>query len=107
MHQEFFSGTSQTETPIESQNNVTSTDKTLTKNVSEREIVMEHNYAEYPSSSKDDLIEETNTQNESSFDEQVQDNLENAGIRVKLKYINDDLKLVDGKLDEMLGDFKK
>lgn len=29
------------------------------------------------------------------------------GITIKLKYINDDVKLVDGKLDEMLGDFKK
>lgn len=28
-------------------------------------------------------------------------------IRIKLKYINDDLKLVDGKLEELLGDFKR
>ncbi|EFA13585.1 hypothetical protein TcasGA2_TC006890 [Tribolium castaneum] len=28
-------------------------------------------------------------------------------ITIKLKYINDDLKLVDGKLQELLGDFKK
>nr|CAH7726925.1 unnamed protein product [Callosobruchus chinensis] len=30
-----------------------------------------------------------------------------SGITIKLKYINDDLKLVDGRLDEMLGDFKR
>lgn len=28
-------------------------------------------------------------------------------ITIKLKYINDDLKLVDGKLEELLGDFKR
>lgn len=28
-------------------------------------------------------------------------------ICIKLKYINDDLKLVDGKLEELLGDFKR
>nr|CAI5822235.1 unnamed protein product [Callosobruchus analis] len=32
---------------------------------------------------------------------------ENSGITIKLKYINDDLKLVDGRLDELLGDFKR
>ncbi|CAH1997265.1 unnamed protein product [Acanthoscelides obtectus] len=30
-----------------------------------------------------------------------------GGITIKLKYINDDLKLVDGRLDEMLGEFKR
>ncbi|VEN61482.1 unnamed protein product, partial [Callosobruchus maculatus] len=30
-----------------------------------------------------------------------------SGITIKLKYINDDLKLVDGRLDELLGDFKR
>lgn len=28
-------------------------------------------------------------------------------IRIKLKYLNDDLRLVDGKLEELLGDFKR
>ncbi|CAG9859554.1 unnamed protein product [Phyllotreta striolata] len=32
---------------------------------------------------------------------------QSVGITVKLKFINDDLKLVDGKLNESLGDFKK
>ncbi|CAH1114242.1 unnamed protein product [Psylliodes chrysocephalus] len=32
---------------------------------------------------------------------------ESVGITIKLKYINDDLKLVEGKLNEPLGDFKK
>jgi hypothetical protein len=28
-------------------------------------------------------------------------------IRIKLKYLNDDLKLVEGDLSEVIGDFKK
>lgn len=30
-----------------------------------------------------------------------------SNIRIKLKYLNDDLKLVDGRLEELLGDFKR
>lgn len=29
------------------------------------------------------------------------------GIRIKLKYLNDDLKIVDGQLNELLGEFKR
>ena len=39
------------------------------------------------------------------------DNNEQPGpskqIRIKLKYLNDDLKLVEGDLNEVIGDFKK
>lgn len=49
--------------------------------------VMEHNYAEAAQ-----VPESTRTESD---------------ITIKLKYINDDLKLVDGKLHEQLGDFKK
>lgn len=28
-------------------------------------------------------------------------------IRIKLKYLNDDLKVVDGQLSELLGEFKR
>lgn len=30
-----------------------------------------------------------------------------SNITIKLKYINDDIKVVDGRLEELLGDFKK
>lgn len=30
-----------------------------------------------------------------------------ASITIKLKFINDDIRIVDGRLDELLGDFKK
>lgn len=52
------------------------------------EPVMEHNYAERPAESPPPSESESN-------------------IRIKLKYLNDDLKLVDGRLEELLGDFKR
>lgn len=72
----------------------------------EHQIVMEHNYAEYPSSSSEDCFENRNIQNEDQLKDDNKSN-ENDGITIKLKYINDDLKLVDGKLNELLGDFKR
>lgn len=72
----------------------------------DHQIVMEHNYAEYPGSSNSEHVD-----NKESEDETVTNNIQNTthivGIKIKLKYINDDLKVVDGKLDESLGDFKK
>lgn len=50
------------------------------------------------------------TQNEEGNAEGKEDEAQNADdnvIRVKLKYLNDDLKLVDGKLEELLGEFKR
>lgn len=90
--------------------NLGSSDEFVTKTVTQgagHEIVMEHNYAEYPSSSNMESFEDQEPQNETPLNEQFHDNAENDGITIKLKYINDDLKLVDGKLDELLGDFKK
>lgn len=65
---------------------------------------MEHNYAEQDATStssdcKNDRQPESRESDLSSNDK--------SAITIKLKYINDDLKLVDGKLEEMLGDFKK
>lgn len=71
----------------------------------DHQIVMEHNYAEYPSGSDSNSVENKNTENDSLLNKC--DNVEGHRIIIKLKYINDDLKLVEGKLDELLGDFKK
>lgn len=34
-------------------------------------------------------------------------NTNTSNIRIKLKFINDDLKLVEGRLEEPLGEFKR
>lgn len=73
----------------------------------DNQIVMEHNYAEYPSSSNSAYLEIKNTETTSELNDEVENHETNVGITIKLKYINDDLKSVDGKLDELLGDFKK
>lgn len=73
----------------------------------DNQIVMEHNYAEYPSSSKSASSESKGTESESVLNTEIENNANNVGITIKLKYINDELKLVEGKLDELLGDFKK
>ena len=52
----------------------------------------------------------TEAQNEEASIEEEEGEGENGDdnvIRVKLKYLNDDLKLVDGKLEELLGEFKR
>lgn len=69
------------------------------------QVVMEHNYAEYPSSSETNSFENKNTKSDPLLKDD--DNVESDRIIIKLKYINDDLKLVEGQLDELLGDFKK
>jgi hypothetical protein len=61
--------------------------------------IMEHNYAE---ASAPDVVHNLNPNAQDK--ETARDG---TGITIKLKYINDDLKLVDGKLQEQLGDFKK
>lgn len=66
---------------------------------------MEHNYAEYPSSSDTNSFENKNTKNEPLLKDN--EHVESDRIIIKLKYINDDLKLVEGQLEELLGDFKK
>ncbi|XP_063907175.1 transmembrane and ubiquitin-like domain-containing protein 1 isoform X3 [Zophobas morio] len=60
-------------------------------------VVMEHNYAEAASSAE----------SREAASDASKAAKEETDIRIKLKYINDDLKLVDGKLKEQLGDFKK
>lgn len=45
---------------------------------------------------------------ESTNDESHDNTTDNTpNIRIKLKYINDDLKLVEGRLEEHIGDFKR
>lgn len=61
-------------------------------------VLMEHNYAEHSRTSEDE---------DQSRNPEVHNPNNPTGITVKLKYLNDDLKMVDGKLDEILGDFKK
>lgn len=71
---------------------------------SNEHTVMEHNYAEQNTTStssgcRDEPAPEGSEGGLPSGDK--------SAITIKLKYINDELKLVDGKLEEMLGDFKK
>lgn len=102
-----FLGTSNERSP-DSHNQIPSVNST--RNIEKttqgiQEIVMEHNYAEFPSTSSANTFEDV--QEQDSHEDQSQNKFENDGIIIKLKYINDDLKMVDGKLDELLGDFKK
>lgn len=88
--------------------NVSSSENLPTNPVPDQDhnpIVMEHNYAEYPSSSNSTTSEIKDTETESVLNQEIENT--SVGITIKLKYINDDLKLVEGKLDELLGDFKK
>lgn len=62
-------------------------------------VVMEHNYADQNNGE----FADTGEVNESKEPEVT----DPAAIRIKLKYINDDLKQVDGHLEELLGDFKR
>lgn len=60
---------------------------------------MEHNYAQLTSKeSSQNNISAPSTSNEDS---------ETPHIKIKLKYINDDLKLVAGRLQESVGEFKR
>lgn len=102
-----FLGTSQTEVPSELGNSDLSYDSTTESSSSQvdHQIVMEHNYAEYPSGSDNNSTENKNTENETLLNKH--EVVEGDRIIIKLKYINDDLKMVEGNLDELLGDFKK
>lgn len=59
---------------------------------------MEHNYAERDTAKP--LAKEKDPENAPPSEKE-------SSIRIKLKYLNDDLKLVDGRLEELLGDFKR
>lgn len=57
---------------------------------------------------------EANNEDSQSSDIGKEDTVQAAGtnessdsITIKLKYINDDIKAVDGRLEEPLGDFKR
>lgn len=52
---------------------------------------------------------ETNTNEASNVQEEAKPEAESTtdNIRIRLKYLNDDQKLVEGRLQELLGDFKK
>lgn len=63
------------------------------------DLVMEHNYAEHPVNTTDNA--------EASDKSGTKSDSNKLGITIKLKYLNDDLLSVDGRLNEMLGDFKK
>lgn len=69
--------------------------------------IMEHNYAER------DPINVTNEEKSSHSNIETEPcgatSAENndSNIRIKLKYLNDELKLVNGRLEEQLGDFKR
>lgn len=100
----FFAGVSQTESTSDLNNHqLDNSERNNITEIADDEIVMEHNYAREPSCSN---IEENNGDDTPHVPQLVKCT-ENAGITIKLKYLNDDLKLVDGKLDELLGDFKK
>ncbi|KAJ8984860.1 hypothetical protein NQ317_002699 [Molorchus minor] len=72
--------------------------QTDTENITD-DTLMEHNYAERPSTTSASTSNVKNSQ-------EAGDDSKN-GITIKLKYLNDDLKLVDGRLEENLGDFKR
>jgi hypothetical protein len=64
------------------------------------------------SSTDSDNIDTTNTTNyeqgTSFVSSGTNDDVPAAGsIRIRLKYLNDDQKLVEGRLHEQLGDFKR
>ncbi|KAJ8935973.1 hypothetical protein NQ314_012540 [Rhamnusium bicolor] len=67
--------------------------------------VMEHNYAERNESTSNVQSNGTDEKSEVDKSEHISEN--KSGITIKLKYINDDLKLVSGRLEERLGDFKR
>lgn len=57
-----------------------------------------------------DAKEETKTSDSSNKIETSNSetqNMETDNITIKLKYINDDVRIVDGRLEELLGDFKR
>ncbi|KAK4882925.1 hypothetical protein RN001_006244 [Aquatica leii] len=66
--------------------------------------IMEHNYAERDALDIDSI--KNNNDKEKCSNSQTEESTD-TNIRIKLKYLNDELKLVDGKLEEQLGDFKR
>lgn len=88
--------------------------------VNKREITVtrdihENAASEEPSNSDPSVISEIdrNASGDDLFepqtDQNTESNMESNGdnIRIRLKYLNDDQKLVEGRLQELLGDFKR
>ena len=73
------------------------------------DTIMEHNYAERDTVDVGVKKEDANKENELESKTCEADSIQNndSNIRIKLKYLNDDLKLVNGRLEEQLGDFKR
>lgn len=69
------------------------------------------NIEQLPETSNTDADSESMEENlppsRSESTETTETTVDEDDIRIKLKYINDDLKLVNGKLQEPLGDFKR
>ncbi|KAF2904836.1 hypothetical protein ILUMI_01342 [Ignelater luminosus] len=65
------------------------------------EPIMEHNYAER------ETVHVNSSENIESTSSKANTENSDSNIRIKLKYLNDELKLVDGRLEEQLGDFKR
>lgn len=65
------------------------------------EPIMEHNYAER------ETVRVNPSENHGSTSSKANNENSDSNIRIKLKYLNDELKLVDGRLEEQLGDFKR
>ncbi|KAB0802919.1 hypothetical protein PPYR_05105 [Photinus pyralis] len=71
--------------------------------------IMEHNYAERDPISVNNDNEEKPSNSKFETEQCAAATNENSdsNIRIKLKYLNDELKLVNGRLEEQLGDFKR
>ncbi|KAF5295099.1 hypothetical protein FQA39_LY13250 [Lamprigera yunnana] len=82
----------------------TSRESSLEIMENEKNTVMADNYVEKEPSKieivRDENVEETKSGSSGSENS-------DSNIRIKLKYLNDELKLVDGRLEEQLGDFKR
>lgn len=68
----------------------------------DQEVLMEHNYAEH---NHVEVVNQSESKTKTNLKES--DSGDQSGIKIKLKYINDDLREVHGNLEEPLGDFKR
>lgn len=82
-----------------------------TNDVDAYDAIDSSNIEQLPQTSNTDADSESMEENlppsRSESTETTETTVDEDDIRIKLKYINDDLKLVNGKLQEPLGDFKR
>lgn len=90
-------GTNLEEVEINSTLNYNENTTTTTETAAETSTINQEDTASRTDTTKTAEKDGTDTTNTAEEDD----------IRIKLKYINDDLKLVNGKLQEPLGDFKR